>query len=454
VLLVRTELAVDGAAYVDAVTSLVTGNRRAADAHHALVAALSGSGAMAGDDSTSASFASAYDSAAASLVEALSDAVTAFASLGFLTSSALANHEEAESASVGGGNFLPPPEPNLGLVTVLSWTPPSALGGDGGDRPPLWDQLEAHLEGLAWPNADTARLRAAARSWRAAAADVAALPSYCHAAGDHLTHQRSPEIPIALAALDELTECLWELRDGCRALAESCDDYADSVEEHRAIVRGILTDLAVEAGLSIAAGVVLGLVTAGGGTAAGSALAGWRISAAARRVVAALRALASVAHAGAIARMGVVAGRVGRVRGRLEKYARVQRIRAASRLRRVDLRPAPVSRGPRAPGTALPHWLRPEAAGKGWRGRVADTGKGDVWRSPEARTPNGDQIRIMDPTKKYPDGYVRFHNEHGQPIGLDGRPNVPGGTKAQNGEHTHIPIDPDGTFPTPKGWLR
>jgi hypothetical protein len=57
-------------------------------------------------------------------------------------------------------------------------------------------------------------------------------------------------VPIALAALD----CLWELRDGYVELARACEEYADSVEEHRAVVRGIVTDLALEAGLGIAAG--------------------------------------------------------------------------------------------------------------------------------------------------------------------------------------------------------
>ncbi|MFF7645914.1 DUF6188 family protein [Streptomyces canus] len=38
----------------------------------------------------------------------------------------------------------------------------------------------------------------------------------------------------------------------------------------------------------------------------------------------------------------------------------------------------------------------------------------------------------MNPTGMYPNGYVRFTNKHGQPIGLDGKP----GSKAA----THIPI--------------
>jgi hypothetical protein len=54
------------------------------------------------------------------------------------------------------------------------------------------------------------------------------------------------------------------------------------------------------------------------------------------------------------------------------------------------------------------------------------------------------QTRIMEPNDQYPSGYVRFYNEHGQPIGLDGKP----GRRST----THIPVNPDGTYPLPIGW--
>jgi hypothetical protein len=40
--------------------------------------------------------------------------------------------------------------------------------------------------------------------------------------------------------------------------------------------------------------------------------------------------------------------------------------------------------------------------------------------------------------------YVRYYNSHGQPIGLDGKP---GPNSA-----THIPVNADGSYPTPQGW--
>ncbi len=85
----------------------------------------------------------------------------------------------------------------------------------------------------------------------------------------------------------------------------------------------------------------------------------------------------------------------------------------------------------------------PAGVSDDWVLRVADSGKGRVWQAPGA-TGDANSLRMMDPTPEYPNGYVRFYNDYGQPIGLDGKP----GPNAM----THIPINPDGTFPTPTGW--
>lgn len=58
---------------------------------------------------------------------------------------------------------------------------------------------------------------------------------------------------------------------------------------------------------------------------------------------------------------------------------------------------------------------------QGWSSRVADNGKGTVWQAPGS-TGNVNMLRVMEPTERYPNGYVRFYNEHSQPIGLNGKP--------------------------------
>ena len=60
----------------------------------------------------------------------------------------------------------------------------------------------------------------------------------------------------------------------------------------------------------------------------------------------------------------------------------------------------------------------------GWVGRTADNGKGLVFQPPGA-VGNQDAIRIMGPTAKYPEGYVRVYNSappNGQPIDVFGKP--------------------------------
>ncbi len=85
----------------------------------------------------------------------------------------------------------------------------------------------------------------------------------------------------------------------------------------------------------------------------------------------------------------------------------------------------------------------PPGAPDDWSSRTADNGKGTVYQKPGAHG-NADQLRVMDATQRYPNGYVRFYNEHGQPVDLNGRP----GPKS----NTHIPRRDDGSYPTPEGW--
>lgn len=85
----------------------------------------------------------------------------------------------------------------------------------------------------------------------------------------------------------------------------------------------------------------------------------------------------------------------------------------------------------------------PPGVQPGWESRTADNGKGTVYQRPGA-TGNADSIRIMDQSSRYPHGYVRFYNEHGQPVDLSGKP----GPRPD----THIPRNPDGSYPVPEGW--
>jgi len=73
-----------------------------------------------------------------------------------------------------------------------------------------------------------------------------------------------------------------------------------------------------------------------------------------------------------------------------------------------------------------------------WIGRVADNGQGMIYQQPGA-SGNANSIRIMDPNAQNPNGYIRYYNELGQPLTVDGSPG--------NRSKTHIPLDYVGELP-------
>lgn len=77
---------------------------------------------------------------------------------------------------------------------------------------------------------------------------------------------------------------------------------------------------------------------------------------------------------------------------------------------------------------------------KGWGQRMADNGRGLVFQRGGA-SGNADMIRVMEPTAKYQNGYVRVYNSLGQPLDVFGKP---GPASA-----THISQDYMGQWP---GW--
>ena len=116
---------------------------------------------------------------------------------------------------------------------------------------------------------------------------------------------------------------------------------------------------------------------------------------------------------------------------------------------RGDGRAGGSPRGGPPPPAPVPHATprrpdgRPAGVPATWAASNAANGKGRVWQRPGSKG-NADTIRIMNPTERYPSGYARFYNQHGQPIRRDGKP----GPRSE----THIPVRKDGTYDIPQGW--
>ncbi len=323
-------IAVEGGGYGSAAGALRMGNDLAAQQYGQLTQKLAGYAGMAGDDYTSREFARQYDAAAQEAVDGLDDVVDAFATLAGLTRQSHRNHRHANLAATYGH---PAPDPDStdfqdGTIDVGSVRLVTSLGANDADVPQFWNEILDHLEGYAWPDADTARLRDAAATWWSAADGVAALASSCDTVVARLETQESPEVPLAVGAVGDLRRAVSDLATEMRSVGDACEQYAAGVEEHRAIVRGIVADMAVEAGLSIVAGAVVGFFTFGGGAAAGGAIAGWRIASAAKKILTTLRALHDLARVRAAARLTAVVERIGPVRSVLLRLKRAKRMRA------------------------------------------------------------------------------------------------------------------------------
>ena len=323
-------LDVGGGGYDSAASALFGANQVGAINYNTLTGKLGGFAAMAGDDTTSEEFAREYDVAAKEAVDGMNDLVDAFATLGVLTATSIENHRNANAGSVykqpapvysGGGSL-----PRGGPVDVPVYSPPSSLGGDNEDLPDFWNEIVDHLEGFAWPNADTGKLRSAADAWRSAATDVDRLAGYCDTAEAQLSGQTSPEIPLALDAFKDLQQSIRDLATSFRDVGQACDDYATEVETHRDIIKDIIRDMAIEAGISIVAGAVVGFFTFGGGAAVGGAIAASRIASAARKILAALRALKAAAKARAVAKLSSVVSKVKPLRAVLAKFKNAKKI--------------------------------------------------------------------------------------------------------------------------------
>ena len=326
------KLAVDGGGYATAAFAFADANQIAALQYDTLTGKLSGYAAMAGDDSTSTEFAAAYDEAAVEAVSALADLVDSCSSLGQLTQASVANHRRANEASVVGGAIVYDGSalPEDGYVAVLPSTPPSSLGGDPPALSSEANWILDHLQGFVWPNADTDRLRDAAQTWRTAAEGVDELQDYCDAALRGLSAQQSPEIPIAVAAIEELRATVGDVASEYAALADSCELYAAQVDEKREQIKALIREVLAMIVEGILISAAIGAITAGAGAAAGAGAVVARVAAQSPRFAAILNALRSAAATSAAA---VRSSRVllTGARGRLARFANVARARSVAR---------------------------------------------------------------------------------------------------------------------------
>ena len=420
---------VDSAPLADTATTFKRGNQAAARAHDGLARRLAGSGAMAGDAAIAEEFASAYDEAASAALSAVGDLVDAFATCGRITSASLANHGHAENRSLISGRTVFSGGCVSGYVAVLPCSLPASLGGDLAGFPAWAAWLLDQVEGFVWPDADTARLRAAGAAWRDASAEVGALTGYCSSAVGAFSQLCSAELPVAIEVTETLAARCEAVADQCAVLARACEDYADHVEEQRAAILDLVHDLLRDAVIIEGVGLLLGAVTVGTTAAGATALNAARIAAAAPRflrIVATLRGLVVTCAAP----LRLAAGTLRDVRRELAVFRRA-RITVAStydaeRLARV----ARLREIVRHPGLLDAQHLRGldpkqiERMLDDWPAKPSSSGGGVVYTDPLHRDR---QIRVME-------GYL--HGNRPDPL-----THGPYAVVSQNGGKIKIPLD-------------
>ncbi|ABM11954.1 WXG100-like domain-containing protein [Mycolicibacterium vanbaalenii] len=394
------------------------------DAFNVNVAILGDTAAMAGTDDTGTAWAASYDQRVGEILAAVNDLTRAMDNYGGVVIQAGYNHAVAEhNATLGNTEPAPvkPPEP-VSAAGVLT-APPSAGGPGSGllDNVGLMQQV-----GVPVPDGDTAKVSKAGEAWDRLATvyQTTTVAEGLGVDARAFRETRSPEVEYIVSDLDELRQATSAVLDGCAELAQSCRDYKAALDDLRSTLERILEDLAVELAATVAIGVAASFVSFGAGAVAATAKAAHSVTKFARIIAEAIGAWRISKN---ISKGVKSAHDIAGVRTKL------QRIKNLGRKNKPEEKP-PAPTPPPPPGVPA-----------GWTARPADNGMGTVYQQPGSLG-NSNSMRIMEPgaDPRYPNGYVKFTNEHNQPINLDGKP----GTRAD----THIPRNPDGTYPIPKGW--
>ena len=316
-------ISVECGGFHEAADACRTANQIAALLTESLAGKLAGFAGMAGNDASSAEFATAYDAAANEALGSLADLTHALIGLGRLLATTGDNHAGAEAAAAG--QVLAYTGRGLASDAFVRVSPARAPSSVGGQEPSFgvvdrW--ILDQVEGFVWPGADVDLLREAAHAWRRTSSSVAGLADHLRAAGGFVERQHSPEVPLALGCLDEVRSLVVDTADELLALATACEEHAAAVEAVHERTRALLREVAQMVVEGAAISVVVGGLTGGLGGTATAAAAAARIRAVAPRFHALLAGLrASVATAGP--RLRTAETSLARMRARLDRYAKV-----------------------------------------------------------------------------------------------------------------------------------
>jgi hypothetical protein len=394
---------------------------------------------MAGNDGGAQKFAAKYDPATKAVWQAFGSACRVIGATSRGLVQTANNYVKAEEHSTTGKKPGPAKYPQPFVAEDITVTGPDPAEGAGHSSVPDW--LAKY-----WPNGDPDQLRAAATAWRTARDGVADVTTTLHGAVAGITDYNSADDLTQMEAFwDTLAKpgdkkaVLTGLHDACDSIAKACDAYAKAIDDARSNLETALAEAGIAVALTTVVGILLTPFTLGGSDAAAGAADAAEVAAIAGPLVEEFETTVVAEVGEAIAEDVAID-----LEATAEAVPDIETAEAEAADVDETVDEELTAEEEQAPeGKDVPEGEQPPGVKDDWTSRTANNGKGTVYQRPGAPG-NADQVRIMEPTSQYPDGYVRFYNENGQPINLEGKP-------GPNSE-THIPLNPDGTYPLPKGW--
>jgi hypothetical protein len=314
-------ISVECGGFDDAADACRTANQTAALLTESLAGKLAGCGGMAGNDATSADFAGSYDVAARAALGSLADLTHAFIGLGRLLSATGANHATAEASAAGRVLAYTGRGLDDTFVRVSPEPPPSSVGAQEPSLGAVDRWILDQVEGFVWPGADVALLREAAHAWTRAASSVSALADHVDVAARLVERQHSPEVPTALACLDDVRTLVADTAAELAAIGSACEEHAVAAEEAHARTRALLAEVGQMVVEGAAISVIIGGLSGGLGGSAAAAAALARVRAQAPRFHALLAGLRSGVASGS-ARLRTSSDTLRGLRPRLDRYAK------------------------------------------------------------------------------------------------------------------------------------
>ncbi len=225
---------------------------------------------MAGNDSVARKFNDQYDKGVKAAWKVLHQGIITFGGISTGLTTTANNFVKADHHSSGHAGAPPLYAPEPIFEDVVMADVDSALGpGQGGLPGPL---------AKFWPNADTGKVRAAARAWHTAADAIDGINGRANTAIAGLTASPDDDNGKAINEFwndvynrDDPKTVLAGMYHICKALGDACDKYAKSVDDAHDKMKNALIGAGIAVGLTTLAGAALSIFTLGGSDAAAGA---------------------------------------------------------------------------------------------------------------------------------------------------------------------------------------